>query len=77
MNFPNPSELVNRYYGMRHGTSRPNIQGVIVSSLEAGVSEENGLTSAGRQEAVESARDSDLTRDTLIFSGYFGSFVYA
>lgn len=58
----------NRYYAMRHGTSRAMEQGVIVSSLEAGTDPEYGLTQTGREEVIASVERSGLSSDTLILS---------
>lgn len=42
--------LVNRYYGLRHGESQANAQGIIVSDPARGVPE-FGLTPRGREQA--------------------------
>jgi probable phosphoglycerate mutase len=56
----------NRYYAMRHGTSKAMEQGIIVSSLEEGIDPEYGLADGGRQEVLDAIDKSELSSDTLI-----------
>ncbi|CAM9107035.1 unnamed protein product, partial [Phaeothamnion confervicola] len=39
------------------GESHPNVRGTIVSSIEAGVLQENGLTDEGKQQAIAAGRE--------------------
>jgi glucosyl-3-phosphoglycerate phosphatase len=47
----------NRFVLLRHGQSRPNVAGLIVSRPSAGVEAKNGLTAAGREQAVTASGD--------------------
>lgn len=63
--------LRNRYYAMRHGESRANLEGIIVSDPTNGVDLEYGLTSRGRRQARVAARLSGLGPETTIFTSDF------
>lgn len=63
--------LANRYYGMRHGESKANVAGLIVSRIETDRSGDYGLSERGRRQAVEAARDCGLTAQTMICSSDF------
>ena len=63
--------LSNRYFAMRHGHSLANLEGIIVSHSENGVSG-YGLSEAGEAQVRKAARKSDLLdSDTLIISSDF------
>jgi broad specificity phosphatase PhoE len=47
----------NIYFGLRHGESIPNTQGLIVSTPENGCLATNGLSSLGKQQASQVALD--------------------
>jgi len=61
----------NRYFGMRHGTSRAMEQGIIISSMAEGTDPEYGLADGGREEVLDSIDRSGLSSDTLIVSSPF------
>jgi len=63
--------LANRYRVMRHGESKANAAGVIVSSIETDRSGDWGLSEAGRRQALEAARACGLAADTVICSSDF------
>lgn len=63
--------LANRYSVMRHGQSKANVAGVIVSSIEADRAGDYGLTGAGREQARAAARGCGLPADTVICSSDF------
>jgi broad specificity phosphatase PhoE len=63
--------LVNRYHAMRHGQSKANEAGVIVSSIETDRSGEWGLSEAGRGQALAAAQRCGLPADTVICSSDF------
>jgi broad specificity phosphatase PhoE len=63
--------LANRYRVMRHGQSKANAAGVIVSRIETDRSGDWGLTENGRQQALAAARRGDLPADTVIYSSDF------
>eukprot|EP00250_Pteridium_aquilinum_P005285 c15402_g1_i1 orf=83-763(+) len=46
-----PWKLHNKYWVLRHGRSKPNERGLIVSHLSNGVLEEHGLSSVGVEQA--------------------------
>uniref|UniRef100_A0A7S1SG49 Phosphoglycerate mutase n=1 Tax=Tetraselmis chuii TaxID=63592 RepID=A0A7S1SG49_9CHLO len=48
--------MKNSYWVLRHGRSKANEAGVIVSSLNNGVKVEYALSEAGKQQAVEAGR---------------------
>ncbi|KAI5077510.1 hypothetical protein GOP47_0007334 [Adiantum capillus-veneris] len=49
-------ELKNKYWILRHGRSKPNERGLIVSHLSNGVLEEHGLSAVGINQAQEAGR---------------------
>lgn len=61
----------NRYAIMRHGQSRANVRGIIVSDPASGLRAEYGLSPLGREQVLVSAKESDLPSSTLIFSSDF------
>ena len=63
--------LANRYFGMRHGESKANVAGLIVSRIETDRSGDYGLSERGRLQAVEAARNCGLTARTVICSSDF------
>jgi probable phosphoglycerate mutase len=65
------SRLANRYSVMRHGQSRANAAGVIVSSIEADRAGDWGLTEAGREQARGSAAGCGLPAGTVIVCSDF------
>ncbi|MEO7904296.1 MAG: histidine phosphatase family protein [Candidatus Saccharimonadales bacterium] len=69
--FETRSSLRNHYYGMRHGESRANFAGIIVSAPENGVREGYGLTEKGIYQACTAATESTLNADTIIYSSDF------
>ncbi|QBG48141.1 histidine phosphatase family protein [Verrucomicrobia bacterium S94] len=62
--------LKNIYYGFRHGQSRANVEGIIVSDPAVGTVE-YGLTEEGRRQVRASVAASDFDAETLIFSSDF------
>ena len=65
------SGLANRYSAMRHGQSKANAAGIIVSRIETDRAGDYGLTAAGREQALAAARACALPPDTLICSSDF------
>jgi broad specificity phosphatase PhoE len=63
--------LANRYNVMRHGQSKANAAGIIVSCIRNDRQGDYGLTELGRQQALAVARGCDLPRDTIICSSDF------
>ena len=63
--------LSNRYSVMRHGQSKANVAGVIVSSVAADLAGDYGLSALGRQQARESAERCGLPADTVIVCSDF------
>jgi broad specificity phosphatase PhoE len=63
--------LANRYSVMRHGQSKANVLGVIVSSVERDRGGDYGLTAEGRRQARAAACGSGLPAGTLICSSDF------
>jgi broad specificity phosphatase PhoE len=63
--------LANRYSVMRHGQSKANVAGIIVSRIEADRRGDYGLSEVGRRQALAAARDCGLPQDTLIVSSDF------
>jgi probable phosphoglycerate mutase len=63
--------LANRYHAMRHGQSKANEAGVIVSSIETDRSGDWGLSEAGRGQALAAAQRCGLPADTVICSSDF------
>ncbi len=70
-NLKNVSHLRNRYYVMRHGQSKANLQEIIVSHPENGTRDEYALTNLGKEQAQASAKQSSLGTNTIIFSSDF------
>jgi len=64
-------ELNNTYYAMRHGRSRANAQGIIVSDPRDGLLAAWGLTGPGREQARAAAAGSGLTAAAVIRSSAF------
>jgi broad specificity phosphatase PhoE len=63
--------LVNRYSVMRHGQSKANQAGVIVSRIESDRRGDWGLSDLGRREALTAAEGCGLPADTVICSSDF------
>ncbi len=61
----------NQYYGFRHGESRANIEGIVISDPVVGTTR-YGLTENGRRQVAESiARAEGFGADTLIVASDF------
>jgi broad specificity phosphatase PhoE len=63
--------LANTFSIMRHGQSRANVAGVIVSNIETDRQGDYGLSELGRVQALETALGCGLPTDTLICSSDF------
>jgi probable phosphoglycerate mutase len=63
--------LANRYRAMRHGQSKANVSGIIVSSIERDQRGDFGLSALGREQVTAAARGTDLPGGTLICSSDF------
>jgi broad specificity phosphatase PhoE len=63
--------LANRYHAMRHGQSKANEAGVIVSRIETDLSGDWGLSELGHRQALTAAERCGLPEDTLICSSDF------
>jgi probable phosphoglycerate mutase len=63
--------LANTYSVMRHGQSRANVAGIIVSRVESDRRGDYGLSELGRTQALKAAKASGLPADTVIFSSDF------
>ena len=63
--------LPNTFYAMRHGQSRANEQGIIVSRVATDNSGDYGLSELGRQQARDAASRCGLGSGTLIYSSDF------
>lgn len=63
--------LANRFSIMRHGQSRANLAGLIVSRIENDRRGDYGLSDLGRRQALETAHACGLPRDTIICSSDF------
>lgn len=63
--------LANRYWIMRHGQSKANEAGIIVSRIETDRSGDWGLSELGQRQAAEAARACGLPADTVICSSDF------
>lgn len=59
-----------RLYGLRHGQSEANEQGIIVSDPSVGA-KEFGLTEVGREQIRQTATETTLSRDTVILCSPF------
>jgi broad specificity phosphatase PhoE len=66
----NSGILNNTYYIMRHGESLANVQKLIVSSPEIGISE-YGLTDEGKRQTEQSSKKYDGIKNLVIFSSDF------
>ena len=65
------SRLANTFSIMRHGQSKANVAGVIVSRIETDRQGDYGLSELGRIQALEAARACGLPTDTVICSSGF------
>jgi broad specificity phosphatase PhoE len=63
--------LGNTYSVMRHGQSKANVAGLIVSRIETDRRGDYGLSELGRAQALEAARACRLPADTLICTSDF------
>jgi glucosyl-3-phosphoglycerate phosphatase len=63
--------LANRFSVMRHGQSKANVAGVIVSHVDNDRRGDYGLSDLGRQQVLAAARDCGLPGDTVICSSDF------
>ena len=63
--------LANRFSIMRHGQSKANARGVIVSCIANDRRGDYGLSEPGRQQAVAAARSCGLPGNTVICSSDF------
>lgn len=63
--------LRNRYTVMRHGQSKANLAGIIVSRIETDASGDYGLTDLGREQTTAAARACSLPDGTLVCSSDF------
>ena len=63
--------LANTYSVMRHGQSKANVAGIIVSCIENDRRGDYGLSELGRTQALEAAQASGLPKDTVICSSFF------
>jgi probable phosphoglycerate mutase len=63
--------LKNRYSIMRHGQSKANLRGIIVSRAEADAAGDYGLSDLGREQVLAAARASGLPPQTRIYSSDF------
>ncbi len=65
------NRLGNRYHAMRHGQSKANVAGIIVSRIETDRRGDWGLSDLGREQVLEAARACGLPVDTVICSSDF------
>jgi len=65
------NRLANRYHAMRHGQSKANVAGIIVSRIETDRRGDWGLSDLGREQVLEAARACGLPVDTVICSSDF------
>jgi broad specificity phosphatase PhoE len=63
--------LANTFSVMRHGQSRANVAGLIVSRIENDQRGDYGLSDAGRAQALAAATNCALPADTVICSSDF------
>jgi probable phosphoglycerate mutase len=63
--------LVNRFSVMRHGQSKANVAGIIVSRIESDRRGDYGLSELGGQQALAMARGCGLPRNMVICSSDF------
>ena len=65
------NRLANRYHAMRHGQSKANVAGIIVSRIETDRRGDWGLSDLGREQVLEAARACGLPVGTVICSSDF------
>jgi len=65
------NRLANRYHAMRHGQSKANVAGIIVSRIETDRRGDWGLSDLGREQVLEAARACGLPVGTLTCSSDF------
>jgi glucosyl-3-phosphoglycerate phosphatase len=63
--------LANRFSIMRHGKSKANARGIIVSRIENDRRGDHGLSELGRQQVLAAARGCALPGNTVIYSSDF------
>lgn len=64
-------QLENRYFVLRHGEAKQNVQGILISDPNKGI-DKFGLTLRGRRQVKKSLLENDiLDTDTLIFASDF------
>jgi broad specificity phosphatase PhoE len=63
--------LANRFSVMRHGQSKANVAGIIVSRIESDRRGDYGLSALGREQALAAALGCGLPRNTVIWSSDF------
>ena len=63
--------LANRFSIMRHGQSKANVRGIIVSRIENDRRGDHGLSELGRQQVLAAARGCALPGNTVIYSSDF------
>jgi glucosyl-3-phosphoglycerate phosphatase len=63
--------LANRFAVMRHGQSKANVGGIIVSCIDNDRRGDYGLSELGRQQALAAARGCGLPAETVICSSDF------
>jgi broad specificity phosphatase PhoE len=63
--------LANRFSVMRHGQSKANVAGIIVSRIENDRRGDYGLSQFGREQALAAAQGCSLPMDTVICSSDF------
>ena len=63
--------LHNTYYAMRHGHSKANAQGVVISHPRNGLHEDYALSELGREQVLAAAKCSHLTDKILIYCSDF------
>jgi probable phosphoglycerate mutase len=65
------NRLANRYHAMRHGQSKANVAGIIVSRIETDRRGDWGLSDLGREQVLEAAQACGLPVGTVICSSDF------
>lgn len=65
------NRLANRFSIMRHGQSKANVRGIIVSRIENDRRGDYGLSELGRQQALAAAQGCGLPGNTVICSSDF------
>jgi broad specificity phosphatase PhoE len=63
--------LTNTFSIMRHGQSKANVAGIIVSCIENDLRGDYGLSELGRAQALEAVQARGLSSGTVIFSSDF------